>query len=204
MLSCCSLCNLRRSWISRLSRSISEASSSSVGKYIWYLLAKSCSLPLSMEYLTTVYSFSVQRITPMVGLSSSPRFKSSNIRTYISTWPMSWWLAGILIFYAHNQAVVTPCQLATHCVAFFNIRKSQIKLSKVFKIGNRESFAELCRQRFISLLGGRIGLSLTCLMDGVVTPEWRTLFRRDHVDSGTFYYNVDGEHDLSRASREES
>lgn len=39
---------------------------------------------MSTEYLTIVSSLSAQRIIPIVGLSSFARFKSSNIRTYIS------------------------------------------------------------------------------------------------------------------------
>ena len=74
------------------SLSISAFSSASVGRNSLYLEAKSCSFPFSMEYLAMSESVSEQSTMPMVGLSSSFRFSSSNMRTYMSICPTSWWV----------------------------------------------------------------------------------------------------------------
>ena len=69
--------------------SISVRNCSSVGKNVLYFAAKSCSLPLRIEYLAISLLVSEHNTMPMVGLSPSVRFSSSYIRTYISICPTS-------------------------------------------------------------------------------------------------------------------
>jgi hypothetical protein len=62
--------------LSALSASIKFFSSFSSGRYVLYLLANSFSFSDITEYFTTVSSFSVHKIIPIVGLSSTPFLRS--------------------------------------------------------------------------------------------------------------------------------
>ena len=47
---------------------------------------------------------------------------------------------GVLL--SHNQAIMTPGQKATQCVAFFPVRECEVEFPEILEVGEREALAK--------------------------------------------------------------